>query len=86
MAHLRWRDSALKQQLVGNVRAKAERRERRGENRLRLFQRALRKGEELEGEALYDFAVCLDIVHDCPFPDRILSTLCRLLKRKHSDQ
>ena len=44
------------------------------------------KGEELEGEALYDFAVCLDIVHDCPFPDRILSTLCRLLKRKHSDQ
>ena len=38
------------------------------------------KGEELEGEALYDFAVCLDIVHDCPFPDRILASLCRLLK------
>jgi len=34
------------------------------------------------GQALeqYDLIMCLDILHDCPFPDRILANLARLLK------
>lgn len=38
------------------------------------------KGEDLSSEGVYDFAMCLDIVHDCPFPDRILLALRRALK------
>merc|ERR1712066_139575 len=38
------------------------------------------KGENLESEAIYDFALCLDIVHDCPYPGRILQALRRVLK------
>jgi len=38
------------------------------------------KGEDFDEGLRYDFAMCLDIVHDCPFPDRVLASLFRLLK------
>lgn len=37
-------------------------------------------GEHFDQGIRYDFAMCLDIVHDCPFPDKILASILRLLK------
>ena len=43
-------------------------------------------GESFEAPAAvrarggYDLALCLDIVHDCAFPDRVLSSILRLLR------
>eukprot|EP00746_Dinoflagellata_sp_MGD_P152353 gnl/MRDRNA2_/MRDRNA2_83599_c0_seq2.p1 gnl/MRDRNA2_/MRDRNA2_83599_c0~~gnl/MRDRNA2_/MRDRNA2_83599_c0_seq2.p1 ORF type:complete len:384 (-),score=92.10 gnl/MRDRNA2_/MRDRNA2_83599_c0_seq2:140-1291(-) len=36
------------------------------------------KGEDISGS--YDFVMCLDVLHDCPFPDRILATIRSVLK------
>eukprot|EP00927_Polykrikos_kofoidii_P055964 TRINITY_DN50146_c0_g1_i1.p1 TRINITY_DN50146_c0_g1~~TRINITY_DN50146_c0_g1_i1.p1 ORF type:complete len:424 (+),score=52.29 TRINITY_DN50146_c0_g1_i1:129-1400(+) len=38
------------------------------------------KGEDIDRQEYYDFACCLDIVHDCPFPDKILRAICTALK------
>ena len=38
------------------------------------------KGEEISADASYDLALCLDIIHDVPFPGQILATVFRALK------
>merc|ERR1719265_2302183 len=50
---------------------------KKGLKNLELFDT---KGEDMIQENFYDFAYCLDIVHDCPFPDQILSSLYKSLK------
>ncbi len=36
--------------------------------------------EEYGKENVYDVAICMDIVHDCAFPDRVLASIFKALK------
>lgn len=37
------------------------------------------EGKESD-QGMYDLAICLDIIHDCPFPDKVLGNVHSLLK------